>query len=111
MNRLGEAPNLCRIFRILVSDRVNLSISSSRIKVCLQEGLEIGVGALDIKFKPACFKCLVCERTHVISWLYKEKRLETRKMTSNIFMRARENGTWTYVPSSSTWPPRMGTLA
>ena len=79
VNRLEEAPHLRRIFRILVSDRVDLSVGSSRVKVCLQEGLDIGIGALEIRIKPACLKCLVCEGTHVISWLYREKRLETLK--------------------------------
>ena len=50
---LGEAAYLCRIFGILVSDRIDLSVGCSRIKVCFQEGLDIGIGALEMKIKLA----------------------------------------------------------
>ena len=50
--RLGETPHLCRIFGILVSDRVDLSVGCSRVKVGFQEGLEIGIGALGMKLTP-----------------------------------------------------------
>jgi len=47
-------PYLCRIFRILVSDRIDLGVGRSRINVGFQEGLEIGIGALEIEIKPTC---------------------------------------------------------
>jgi len=50
---LGETPYLCRIFRILVSDRVDLSVGRSGVKVGFQEGLEIGIGAVEMEIKPA----------------------------------------------------------
>jgi len=49
---LGETRYLCRILRILVSDRVDLSVGCSRIKVSFQEGLEISIGALEMKLSP-----------------------------------------------------------
>jgi len=54
MGRLGETPYLCRIFRILVSDGVDLSVGCSGVKVGFQEGLEIGIGALGIKINLVC---------------------------------------------------------
>jgi len=43
VDRLGEALYFCRILRILVSNRVDLSVSGSGVKVCLHEGLYIGI--------------------------------------------------------------------
>jgi len=37
-------PYFSRILRIHVSDRVDLNVSST-VKVCLQEGLDVGIGA------------------------------------------------------------------
>jgi len=50
--RLGVTPYLCRIFRIPVSDRVDLAVGCSGVKVGFQEGLEIGIGALGMKLSP-----------------------------------------------------------
>ena len=51
--RLGETPYLRRILRILVSYQVDLGVGCSGVKVGFQEGLEIGIGALEMKIEPA----------------------------------------------------------
>ena len=51
-NRLGETPYLCWIFRILVSDRIDLGVSCSGVKADFQEGLEIGIGAVETRLGP-----------------------------------------------------------
>jgi hypothetical protein len=54
VNRLGEVAYLCRVFRILVSDRVYLGVGCSKVEVLFQERLDIGIGALEIKIEPVC---------------------------------------------------------
>ena len=44
-NRFGEISYFCRILRILVSDRVDLSVGGSGVKMCLQKVLDFGIGA------------------------------------------------------------------
>jgi len=51
---LGEAPYFSRVLRILIRNRVDLSVSSSDEKVRLHEGLDICVGPLGAKINPAC---------------------------------------------------------
>jgi len=49
---LGEAPYFCRVLRILISNRVDLSVSSPDEKVRLHECLDICVGPLGTKINP-----------------------------------------------------------
>ena len=46
MNEFGKALYLycCRILRILVSDRIDLSVGDSEVKVSLHVSLYIGIG-------------------------------------------------------------------
>jgi len=50
-NRLGRAPHVSGILRILVSDRVDLSIRGTRVKVFLHEGLDSGIGTSERNIK------------------------------------------------------------
>jgi len=43
---LGEAPYFCRVLRILINNRVDLSVSSSDENGRLHEGLDVRVGPL-----------------------------------------------------------------
>jgi len=53
VNELGEKPYFCRVLRILISNRVDLSVSSSDEKVRLHEGHDIRVSSLGTRIKPA----------------------------------------------------------
>ena len=65
-----------RILRILVGDRVDLGVSTSDVKVCLQEGLDVGVITLRTGLE-SNIKVIACEGTHMIDWLQREKSLQT----------------------------------
>jgi hypothetical protein len=51
VNMLGEVAYLCRVFRILASDRVDLGVGCSKVEVLFQERLDIGIGALEMEIK------------------------------------------------------------
>jgi len=50
---LGEVPYFCRVLRILINNRVDLSVSSSDENGRLHEGLDVRVGPLGTKINPA----------------------------------------------------------
>jgi len=52
VNEFGDAFSyLGRILGVFIGNRVDLCVSSTRVKVCLQEGLDIGIGALKPRVK------------------------------------------------------------
>jgi len=53
VSELGEAPYFCRVLRIFISNRVDLSVGSPDEKVRLHEGLNICVGPSGTKINPA----------------------------------------------------------
>jgi len=65
---LGEAHYLGRVLGILVSDRVDLSVSGTLVKVGLQEGLDVGIGAIETNVRTVRLG-LKSEGTHAIGWL------------------------------------------
>ena len=74
--RVDKATHRGRILGVHICDRINLSVGSSNVKMCFQEGLDVSIGTSKGGLK-SHGQTIIREMTHVIDWLYREKRLET----------------------------------